>query len=55
MTTKVLCDVCGEEAVTSMEFKTTNTTPLIRDLCEKHLDVVKKFFAEFLKNLKNAE
>lgn len=50
MAVKKVCDVCGEEAVTVMEFKTDNSTPLIKDLCEKHFAEVKKFFAEFLKN-----
>lgn len=48
MATKKVCDVCGAEATGTMEFKTDKTTPLIKDLCEKHLERIKKFMNRFV-------
>ena len=48
MATKKVCDICGADAVAAMEFKTDNTTPLIKDLCEKHFERIKKFMNKFI-------
>ena len=48
MAVKRICDICGEEAVASMEFKTDQTTPLIKDLCISHLERIKKVMNGFI-------
>ena len=48
MATKKVCDICGADATATMEFKTDNTTPLIKDLCERHFERVKRFMNKFI-------
>lgn len=54
MATKKVCDICGEAAESSFEFKMDGTTPIIKDVCPKHFEHLKNFFQKFLKN-DNAE
>lgn len=55
MATKKVCDICGADAVATMEFKTNNTTALIKDLCEKHLNRIKKIMNRFVTDGKDEE
>lgn len=42
MAKQTTCDRCGEPALCEMEFKTTVTTPVKMDICEKCLADIKK-------------
>lgn len=48
---KKICDVCGEEATNSMELKLEGMTPLIKDLCPRHFDKIKKFMNKLLNGI----
>ena len=43
------CDICGQPAVSSAEFKTDTTTPLKWDLCADHQAEIKKIIRAFTK------
>lgn len=55
MAVKKICDVCGADAVAVMEFKTDHTTPLIKDLCEKHFERIKNFMNRFVNGEEETE
>lgn len=49
MATKTTCDLCGADAVGTIEAKTDKTTALKKDVCEAHLAKYKEIMRVFLK------
>jgi hypothetical protein len=42
MATSKTCDICGGEAVSTVEAKSDKTTPIKVDVCQDHLELYKK-------------
>lgn len=42
MATVNKCDLCGDDAVDTVELKSKNTTPVICDVCDEHYVLFKK-------------
>lgn len=45
---KTICDICGDDAVATMKFSTSETTEIAKDLCQKHLEQIKKILNRFI-------
>lgn len=48
MATKIICDICGEDAVDTIGATSRTTTFTQKDVCQKHLAEFKKTMALFL-------
>ena len=46
---KIICDICGKDAVASVEFDMTTMTTITADLCEEHNAQIKVIIQEFFK------
>lgn len=47
MATKKICDICGKDAVDTVEVKSVTMTNLTKDLCEVHLSEIKQYHQKF--------
>lgn len=47
MATKSTCDLCDNDAVDTVEAKSSTTTPIKLDVCEKHLAEYKRLMRIF--------
>jgi len=41
------CDICGDPAISIVRLESTTTTPVVLDVCEKHLAEFKKLVHVF--------
>jgi len=48
MATSNVCDICGKPAIDEIEVKSKLTTPIKKDVCQKHLAEYKRIMRVFL-------